>query len=97
MTAGDHSRSRASGGALRLLEAVGLHRRELRSWALYDWGNSVFATTVMSAMLPIFYSEVAASGLPDNVATAYWGYTTGAKRASRGAARQPRVFSRALL
>jgi UMF1 family MFS transporter len=30
----------------------------------------------MAALLPIFYSTVAAGSLPRNVATAYWGYTT---------------------
>jgi UMF1 family MFS transporter len=43
---------------------------------MYDWANSAFATTIMAAFLPIYYSQVAASQLPDSVATAYWGYTT---------------------
>jgi len=30
----------------------------------------------MAALLPVFYSTVAAGSLPRNVATAYWGYTT---------------------
>lgn len=64
-----------SGRSGRWLRALGLHRRELRSWALYDWANSAFATTIMAAVLPIYYSSVAAAELPDNVATAYWGYT----------------------
>ncbi len=58
------------------LGALGLHRKELRSWALYDWGNSAFATSIMGAILPIYYARVAAGHLPGNVATAYWGYTT---------------------
>lgn len=58
------------------LTALGLHRRELRSWALYDWGNSAFATTIMGAVLPIYYARVAAGHLAGNVATAYWGTTT---------------------
>jgi UMF1 family MFS transporter len=57
------------------LRALGLHRRELRAWALYDWANSAFATTMMAGVLPVFYSKVAAATLPDNVRTAYWGYT----------------------
>ena len=60
------------------LRALGLHRRELRAWALYDWANSAFATTVMATILPIFYADVAASPLPEHVRTAYWGYTTAA-------------------
>lgn len=57
------------------LKKVGLDRKELRAWALYDCGNSAFATTIMVAILPTFYSEVAASNLEKHVATAYWGYT----------------------
>jgi UMF1 family MFS transporter len=43
---------------------------------MYDWANSAFATTMMAAVLPIFYSEVAASTLADaQQATSYWGIT----------------------
>ncbi len=52
------------------------HKRAIRAWTMYDWGNSAFATTVMAAVLPVYYSTVAAAGLPKNIATAYWGYTT---------------------
>jgi UMF1 family MFS transporter len=58
------------------LQRLGLHRRELRSWALYDWANSAFATTIMGAVLPVYYASVAAANLPGNVATGYWGNTT---------------------
>ena len=57
------------------LRALGLHRRELRSWAMYDWANSAFATTIMAAVYPIYYVQVAGATLPSNVALAYWGYT----------------------
>ncbi|MTI46459.1 MAG: MFS transporter [Firmicutes bacterium] len=43
---------------------------------MYDWANSAFATTIMAAVLPIFYTDVAASGLENTKATSYWGYTT---------------------
>jgi len=56
------------------IQRLGLGSRELRAWALYDWANSAFVTTVVAAILPIYYSDVAASQLPDTVATAYWGY-----------------------
>lgn len=42
---------------------------------LYDFGNSAFATTIMAAVLPIFYYDVAAVGLDENLATSYWGYS----------------------
>ena len=64
-----------SGGLLR---SLGLHRPELRAWAMYDWANSAFATTIMAAVLPIYYVQVAGRDLPGNVALAYWGYTTAA-------------------
>ncbi|GMR12862.1 MAG: MFS transporter [Gemmatimonadota bacterium] len=57
-------------------QRLGLGSRELRAWAMYDWANSAFATTIMAAFLPLYFSQVAASQLPGAVATAYWGYTT---------------------
>lgn len=72
MTESGNSARRSDGW----LHVLGLDRRELRSWALYDWANSAFATTIMGAVLPVYYARVAASGLPGNVATGYWGYTT---------------------
>jgi UMF1 family MFS transporter len=33
-----------------------LWRRPVLAWALYDWGNSAFATTVMAGFFPVFYS-----------------------------------------
>ncbi|HLT56164.1 MAG TPA: MFS transporter [Bacillota bacterium] len=46
-----------------------------RSWMLYDFGNSAFATTIMAAVLPVYYSTVAASGIDSHLATSYWGYS----------------------
>jgi len=63
------------GRAARLLAALGLQRKELRSWAMYDWANSAFITTIGAAVLPIYYSRVAAGDLSPVQATAYWGYT----------------------
>lgn len=42
-----------------LLNALGLHRPELRAWAMYDWANSAMMTTIVAAVFPIFYSDVA--------------------------------------
>jgi UMF1 family MFS transporter len=55
--------------ASSLLERLGLHRPELRAWALYDWANSAFVTTVIAAVFPIYYQKVAAGGLPAAEAT----------------------------
>jgi UMF1 family MFS transporter len=51
-------------------------RRAIFAWTLYDWANSAFATTIMAAVLPVYYASVAAAGLPGYLATSYWGYTT---------------------
>jgi UMF1 family MFS transporter len=51
------------------------NKKQIRSWVMYDWANSAFATTIGAAILPIFYQDVAARDLPDYLATAYWGYT----------------------
>jgi len=44
-----------------LLHRLALHRRELRAWAMYDWANSAFQTTVITAVFPNFFSRVAAA------------------------------------
>jgi len=31
--------------------------RKVISWALYDWGNSAYATTVMAGFFPVFFKE----------------------------------------
>lgn len=52
------------------------HKRAINAWAMYDWANSAFVTTIVAAVLPVYYTTVAASGLAPNIATAYWGYTS---------------------
>ncbi len=39
------------------------HRGAVRGWVTYDWANSAFATTVLSAVFPVFYAEVAGARL----------------------------------
>jgi len=51
------------------------HTKILRSWKMYDWANSAFATTIMAAVLPEFYSSVAGATLDKTTATSYWGYS----------------------
>ena len=58
----------------RWLNALGLHRPELRAWALYDWGISGMQTIIMTAVFPIFFVKVAASGMSGDRASAWWGY-----------------------
>ncbi len=59
-----------------LLERLGLHRPELRAWALYDCANSAFWTTIIAAVFPIYFARVAASELPPAVATARFAAAT---------------------
>ncbi len=59
-----------------LLERLGLHRPELRAWALYDWANSAFWTTIIAAVFPIYFARVAAAELPPAVATARFAAAT---------------------
>jgi UMF1 family MFS transporter len=49
------------------------YRRRVNAWCMYDWANSAFATTILAAVLPIYYSQVAGATLPSEAtATAYW-------------------------
>ena len=52
------------------------YRQIINAWCMYDWANSAFATTIMAAVLPVFYASVAGKGLAGNRATVYWGYTS---------------------
>ncbi|WP_457676174.1 MFS transporter [Thiolapillus sp.] len=48
-----------------------MDRRSRISWALYDWGNSAFATTVMAGFFPVFFKEYWASELSATDST-FW-------------------------
>src|SRR5438045_658203 len=60
----------------RLLERLGLGTRALRAWAMYDWANSAFWTTIIAAIFPIYYQKVAAAGLSGPEATARFAWAT---------------------
>ncbi len=57
------------------------YRRRRRAWMLYDWANSAFATTILAAVLPTYYSDVAGIGIAATVeaskaiAAGYWSTT----------------------
>lgn len=42
---------------------------------MYDWANSAYATTVLAAVLPVFYASVAAATLAADTAASYLAYT----------------------
>ena len=58
------------------LDRLGLGRRDLRAWAMYDWANSAFQTTIIAAIFPIYFHKVAAADLPDAVATSRFAWAT---------------------
>jgi len=67
---------RAEDVLIRLLSRLGLGRPELRAWAMYDWANSAFWTTVILAVFPAFFSDYAAAGVAPTVATARFAWAT---------------------
>ncbi len=52
-----------------LLDRIGLGRPELRAWAMYDWANSAFVTTIIAGLFPPYFAAVACQGAPQDVAT----------------------------
>lgn len=48
--------------------------KKIISWALYDWGNSAYATTVMAGFFPIFFKQYWSIGTPAIESTAQLGY-----------------------
>jgi len=52
-----------------------LKRKKIISWALYDWANSAFATTVMAGFFPLFFKSFWAADLSPVESTAVVGTT----------------------
>lgn len=48
-------------------------KRSVFSWAMYDWANSAFATTVMAGFFPIFFKQYWSAGTDVHVSTFYLG------------------------
>lgn len=44
-----------------------------KSWILYDWANSVYATNIMAAIFPIYFTSVCGQ---DTTGLQWWGYGT---------------------
>lgn len=49
--------------------------KKIWSWALYDWGNSAFATTVMAGFFPLFFKQYWSHGLDVSQSTFFLGLT----------------------
>jgi UMF1 family MFS transporter len=60
----------------QLLDRVGLGRPDLRAWAMYDWANSAFQTTIIAAVFPIYFRRVVAADMPEADALARFGWAS---------------------
>jgi len=49
-------------------------KKSIYSWALYDWANSAYATTVMAGFFPIFFKSYYSVGTEVTVSTAQLGF-----------------------
>ncbi|HSC27676.1 MAG TPA: MFS transporter [Vicinamibacterales bacterium] len=61
---------------MKLLDRLGLGRPDLRAWAMYDWANSAFQTTIIAAVFPIYFHSVVAADLPPVRATSRFAWAT---------------------
>lgn len=52
-----------------ILQRLGLHRPELRAWAMYDWAVSSVQTTIQVAVFNVYFVQIIASGLSPSGAT----------------------------
>ena len=50
------------------------NKKAVWGWAMYDWANSAFATTVMAGFFPIFFKQYWSHGVDVNVSTAQLGF-----------------------
>ena len=46
------------------------NKKAIFGWAMYDWANSAFATTVMAGFFPVFFKQFWSAGADVNVSTA---------------------------
>jgi UMF1 family MFS transporter len=44
------------------------------SWALYDWANSAFATTVLAGFFPVFFQQFWSTGVDPTISTSRLGF-----------------------
>jgi UMF1 family MFS transporter len=49
------------------------NKKAVISWALYDWANSAFATTVIAGFFPVFFKQFWSAGADTTVSTARLG------------------------
>jgi UMF1 family MFS transporter len=56
--------------------------KKIFSWALYDWANSAFATTVMAGFFPLFYKQYWSAGVDPSTSTFQLGVANSAASAT---------------
>jgi UMF1 family MFS transporter len=59
-----------------LWRRLGLERPAQRAWAMYDWANSAFYTSVVTALFPLYYVRVVEAGRSAAEAQARLAYAT---------------------
>jgi len=53
---------------------MNVNKKDLYSWALYDWANSAYATTVMAGFFPLFFKAYYSTGTDPTISTAQLGF-----------------------
>jgi MFS transporter, UMF1 family len=64
-------------GASRQAPKRVVTRRPVFGWAMYDWANSSFATTVMAGFFPLFFKQYWNAGVPATESTFRLGLANG--------------------
>lgn len=55
-----------------------MRKKQVIGWALYDWANSAFATTVIAGFFPVFFKQYWSAGADVNVSSARLGMANSA-------------------
>ncbi|UFH58472.1 MFS transporter [Sulfurovum mangrovi] len=51
-----------------------MKKRSIYAWALYDWANSAYVTTVIAGFFPVFFKEYFSANVDATVSTAQLGF-----------------------
>lgn len=62
--------------SMPLLERLGLHRPELRAWAMYEWAITAMWAVVVATIFPIYFQTVLSGDLPNHIATRNFAWAT---------------------
>ena len=59
-----------------ILKRLGLDRRDVRAWVMYDWANSAFMVVIVTAIFPNYFASIIAADLPPATAATYLAVAT---------------------